>query len=146
MLLEKDSSVSIYNRNIPCLASEMYKVSNGLSPPVVSNILTQKNCYSNKDILPDSYKNLSKFSIFKNRIKKRKSENCPCRLSKTYIFRVGFTQAFAPVSWIKLRCFSHSYLYKRELVFNFLIFMFIIKFIALQFYFRQLTSTSIVTV
>ena len=70
MLLEKDSSVSIYNRNIPCLTSEMYKVSNGLSPPVVSNILTQKKCYSNKDILPDSYKNLSKFSIFKNRIKK----------------------------------------------------------------------------
>ena len=29
MLLEKDSSVSIYDRNIQCLPTEMYKVSNG---------------------------------------------------------------------------------------------------------------------
>ena len=46
MLLEKDRSVSIYNRNIQCLATEMYKVSNGLSPPIASNIFTQKNCHS----------------------------------------------------------------------------------------------------
>ena len=39
MLLEKDSSVSIYDRNI---AIEMYNVSNGLSPPVVSNIFKQE--------------------------------------------------------------------------------------------------------
>ena len=31
---------------IQCLATEMYKVSNGLSPPVVSNIFTQKICRS----------------------------------------------------------------------------------------------------
>ena len=42
MLLEKDSSVSIHDRNIQCLSIEMYKVSNGLSPPLVSNIFTQK--------------------------------------------------------------------------------------------------------
>ena len=100
MLLEKDSSVSINDRNIQCLASEMYKVSNWLSPPVVSNIFTQKNRHSYDlrfnsqfsrphvrsvfhgtqsisylgpviwDILPDSYKNLPNFSVFKNRIKK----------------------------------------------------------------------------
>ena len=39
MLLEKYSSVSIYDRNI---AIEMYNVSNGLSPPVVSNIFKQE--------------------------------------------------------------------------------------------------------
>ena len=39
MLLEKDSSVSIYDRNI---ATEMYNVNNGLSPPVVSNIFKQE--------------------------------------------------------------------------------------------------------
>ena len=39
MLLEKDSSVSIYDRNI---ATEMYNVSNGPSPPVVSNIFKQE--------------------------------------------------------------------------------------------------------
>ena len=39
MLLEKDSSVSIYDRNT---ATEMYNLSNGLSPPVVSNIFKQE--------------------------------------------------------------------------------------------------------
>ena len=100
MLLEKDNSASIHDRNIQYLASEMYKVSNGLSLPVVSNIFTQKNCHPYDlqinsqfsrtlvrsvfhgtqsisylgpviwDILPDSYKNLPNFSVFKNRIKK----------------------------------------------------------------------------
>ena len=42
MLLEKHSSVSIYNGNIQCVATEMYKVSNGLSPHLVSNIFRQK--------------------------------------------------------------------------------------------------------
>ena len=42
MLLEKDSSVSIHDRNIQCLATEMYQVNNGLSPPIVINIFTHK--------------------------------------------------------------------------------------------------------
>ena len=44
MPLEKDISVSIHDKCIQCLAEEMYKVSNGLSSSVVSNIYTQKNC------------------------------------------------------------------------------------------------------
>ena len=155
-----------------CLASEMYKVSNGLSPPIVSNIFKQKDCqpYNLRldsqfsrplvrsvfhetqsisylgpviwDILLDSYKNLPNFSVFKNRIKKWKPENCPCRLCKTYISIVGFTQAFAPVSWMKRWYFSHSCLYQRKLVFKFLTFMLIIKFIAFQFYIKQLIPIS----
>ena len=46
MLLEKDSSVSIHDRNIQCLATEMYKVSNGKSPLVVNNIFRQENSHS----------------------------------------------------------------------------------------------------
>ena len=42
MLLQKDSFVSIHDRTVQSLATEMYKESNGLSPPVVSNIFTQK--------------------------------------------------------------------------------------------------------
>ena len=45
MLLEKDTSVSIHDRNIHCLATEMYKVNNRLSPPLVSNICRQKNSH-----------------------------------------------------------------------------------------------------
>ena len=116
MLLQKDSSVFIHDRNIRCLATEMYKVTG-----CVSNMFTQSNCHSSNlrlnsqfsrplvgskfhrtesisylgpviwDILPDDYKNLPNLSVFKNRIKKWKPENCPCRLCKTYISRVGFT-------------------------------------------------------
>ena len=42
MLLEKHCSVSIHDRNIQCLATEMYKVSNRLSPPLVKNIFRKK--------------------------------------------------------------------------------------------------------
>ena len=44
MLLEKDRSVSIHDRDIECLATEMYKVSNELSPPIFSNIVTMTIC------------------------------------------------------------------------------------------------------
>ena len=114
MLLEKDNSVSIHDRNIQCLATEMYKVSNGLSPSIVSNIFTQKNCHpynlrlnsqfsrpfvrsafhgteSISCLGPVIWDILPNFSVFKNRIKKWKPGNCPCRLCKTYISRLGFT-------------------------------------------------------
>ena len=42
MFLENDSSVSIYDSNIQCLATERNKVSNGLSSPVFGNVFTHK--------------------------------------------------------------------------------------------------------
>ena len=42
ILLEKDGSHSIHDRNIQSLITEMYKISNMLSPSVVSNIFTKK--------------------------------------------------------------------------------------------------------
>ena len=172
MLLEKDSSVSIHDRNILCLATEMYKISNRLSPPAVSNIFTRKNCHPYNlrlnsqfsrplvrsvfhgtqsisylgpviwDILPDSYKNLPNFSVFKNRIKKWKPENCPCRLCKTYISIVGFTQAFAPVSWMKLWHFAYSCLCKRAFA-NVRLSLSLKLF---SFYLTQMTSVSMYNV
>ena len=101
------------NSHIQCAAIEMCKVSNGLLPPLVRNVFTQKNSHSYNlplvtsvfhgtesisylgpvtwDILPDNYKNLPNFSVFKNRIKKWKPGNCPCRLCKIYMSRGGFT-------------------------------------------------------
>ena len=49
------------------------------------------------DILPNSYKILPNFSVFKNRIKEKKPDNFPFRHCKTYTSRVGLTQASAPV-------------------------------------------------
>ena len=42
------------------------------------------------DILPDSFKNLSNFSVFKNKIKKWKPGKCPWRPCTAYISRVDF--------------------------------------------------------
>ena len=42
------------------------------------------------NILPDDYKTIGNMDTFKIKIKKWKPENCPCRLSKVYIDRVGF--------------------------------------------------------
>ena len=42
-LLEKDESASIYNRNLQILATDMYKVTKGLSPKVFTNTFTPRN-------------------------------------------------------------------------------------------------------
>ena len=42
-LLVKDSSVSIHDRNIQILALEMYKVSQGMSHPQITELFTQRN-------------------------------------------------------------------------------------------------------
>ena len=42
-LLEKDGSISIYNRNSQLLAIEMYKVSKGLSPLIITELFERKN-------------------------------------------------------------------------------------------------------
>ena len=42
------------------------------------------------NILPDSLKNANSIEAFKMQIKKRKPENCPCRLSKFYVQNVSF--------------------------------------------------------
>ena len=42
------------------------------------------------NLVPDKLKQLVDIHAFKKEIKKWKPENCPCRLCKTYIPRVGF--------------------------------------------------------
>ena len=40
-LLEKDNSTTIHNRNIQLLATELFKVKNGLSPPFMNKIFVE---------------------------------------------------------------------------------------------------------
>ena len=42
-LLEKDGSVSINNRKLQSLATEMYKASKDLSPPIITKLFEKKN-------------------------------------------------------------------------------------------------------
>ena len=51
-LLEKDGSVSLYMRNIQILATEMYKLINNLSPPIMNRVfkLNSDSGYSLRQI------------------------------------------------------------------------------------------------
>ena len=107
-LLEKDDSVSLHNRNLQILATEMYKMNNNLSllivaelsqftiPPIRTvyhwsksiSFLGPKICST----LPHGLKNANSIEAFKMQIRKWKPENCPCRLYKVYVRNVGFVQ------------------------------------------------------
>ena len=107
-------------RNTQILATEMYKLVNNLSPPIMNGVfkLNSNSRYNLRqilqfsrslvklvyhgtecisylgpkiwDILPDDYKTIQNFDTFKIEIKKWKPEICPCRFCKVYIDRVVF--------------------------------------------------------
>ena len=120
-LPEKDNSVSIHYRNLQALAIEMYKVANGMSPEIMNEIsqLREKPHYNLRytseliippihsvyhgsesvsslgpkiwELVPPGIRQINTFSKLKKAIKKWKPTNCPCRICKTYIPKVGFT-------------------------------------------------------
>ena len=119
-LLEKDGSVSIHERNIKILATEMFKVSRNLAPSQMHEIFKLKdqphyNLRYNSlffrplvnsvykgteslsflgpkiwDILPDTYKYIPDLNSFKLALKRWRPVNCPCRICKVYIVSAGF--------------------------------------------------------
>ena len=116
-LLEKDSSVSVHNRNLQILATEMYKIKNDLSPLIVTELFeqrTEQHCDLRKssqftippirtwyhglesfsflgpkvwNIFSDRLKNINSIEAFKMQIKKWK-------LEKVYVQNVGFVQEY----------------------------------------------------
>ena len=112
-MLEKDGSVTIHQRNLQKLATEMYKVKNGLSPKIMADLFTLKN-HGNSDfvipqvktvnrgietryrgpltwdLVPKEIKQSESLSIFKDRIKEWEPTGCTCRLCKTYISGIGY--------------------------------------------------------
>ena len=119
-LLENDNSLSIHHRNIQALVIEMYKVTNRLSPEIMSEIfqISEKSRYNLRytsqftippihsvyngresvsfmgpkiwKLIPPAFKQIKSLSGFKKAIKEWKPSNCPCRLWKTYISQIGF--------------------------------------------------------
>jgi len=119
-LLLLDNSVTVHQRNIQVLATELFKVKNNLSPDIMNTVFikNQQSAYNLRnesyfrrehkqtvyfgteslsflgpqiwDLLSDEVKNLDNLDSFKAAIKKWTTENCPCRLCKLYVANVGF--------------------------------------------------------
>ena len=118
--LINDGTVSIHQKNIQTLATEMFKVKN--EPEIICDIFTQRinNHYNLRhvnhfetpfirtvyngtesvsylgpkiwDIPPEKYKTLNSLNSFKESMKNWVPLNCPCRLCKTYVHGVGFLE------------------------------------------------------
>ena len=119
-LLTKDGSVSIHHRNIDALVTGFYKIENGLSPELFTEIFARetephynlrrcsdfripsiRTVYHGSEsisflgpkiwnILPDEIKQQTSLNSFKKSVKKWKPQDCSCRLCKVYIDSVGF--------------------------------------------------------
>ena len=102
------------------LATEMYKISNGLSTPLIKDILPingnpynlrQNSQFSRSrinivyhgteiisnlgpelwDLVSSNLKQASEIDKFKKTIKQWKPEDCPCRLCKFFVQNIGFS-------------------------------------------------------
>ena len=116
-LLELDNSVTIHIRNLQILATEMFKIVNGIAPENIHSILpiNKRNLRSNNPFLthniksvyngmetvsfrgpktwllvPDNIRASKSLSEFKTKVKKWKFTSCACRICKPYIQNVGF--------------------------------------------------------
>ena len=118
-LLQKDDSVTIHQKNLQKLATEMFRIKNNLSPLPMQELFTEKIHQHNLrhqrswetfnlrtvkygtetirhmgpktwDLVPNYIKESKSLPEFKKKIKKWKTSECKCRLCKTYIFDLGF--------------------------------------------------------
>ena len=118
-LLIKDKTVSIHQRNLQLLATEIFKVRNGISTELMEDVfqfvnkpyeLRNNNVPQRKkdktvhygseslsslapkiwEQIPKSLREETSFMCFKNKIKTWTTTQCPCRLCKKYIAGVGF--------------------------------------------------------
>ena len=118
-LLEIDNSVSVHHRNIQVLATELYKIVNGLSPEIMKEVFpfNENTSYNTRnkrkfhsraiksvvfgsemlshlapkiwELVPVEIKNVESVASFNRAIKKWKPINCPCRLCRTYVSEAG---------------------------------------------------------
>ena len=119
-LLERDSSVSVHNRNIQCLAVELYKVFMDICPDIMKDIfplstssnydITSRRTFTTRlvktvyyeteslsylapkvwELILSNIKSLENLPKFKKATKNWKPDVCPRRLCRPYIPQVGF--------------------------------------------------------
>ena len=117
-LLDKDKSVSLHNKNIQVLATEIYKTVNGLAPTIMNSIFEIKDIEYNLrnkinfksrrinsvrysidsltylgpkmwNFVPEDIKKSKSLSVFKTKIEKLIPRDCPCRLCRPFIQNLG---------------------------------------------------------
>ena len=118
-LLAKDKSVSVHQKNLQLLATEIFKSKSGVSPELMNDIFhfvkrphnlrsdhtlerkrdhTVYRCSESLsslapklwDLPPNSIKNSASLKEFNTKINTWVFERCPCRICKKYLGRVGF--------------------------------------------------------
>ena len=117
-LLAKGKSVSVHQKNLQLLATEIFKSKAGMSPELMNDIFhfverpynlrsdytLERKWYTIYhgleslsslalklwDFLPNSIKNSACLKEFKTKIITWAFERCPCRICKKYVGRVGF--------------------------------------------------------
>ena len=118
-LLDLDESFSIHHRNLQKLATEMFKIKDGLAPILIQELfpvydnkynLRSNRCWETHNVktvrfgkeallfrgqktwqlLPESIKNSKTLVEFKSKIKVWRPEGCAYRLCQTYIHNMGF--------------------------------------------------------
>ena len=119
-LQSKDKSVTIHQRNLQLLVTEIFKAKNELNSKIMEEIFTFKDMeynlrnnasrkignlknvyYGTKyltnlgakiwNILPNKYEKLKSLPTFKSRISNWVTDECHCRLFKSYFANIGFT-------------------------------------------------------
>ena len=118
-LLKRDKSVSIHQKNLQILTTEIYKTNNDLVPKIMKDTFhfIQKPYNLRNDpelqrrrnrtvyfgtesissltpkiweLIPSDIRSANSLEIFTEKIKFWTTDKCPCRLCKTYIGNVGF--------------------------------------------------------
>ena len=114
-LLELDNAVTIHQRNLQVLVTEIFKVKNNLSPEIMKQVFDFQEPYYNLRsetsqfrrenikathydvqsvklwaMVPQNIKNCKSLQEFKKLIKEWKHKACPCRMCKKYVANIGF--------------------------------------------------------
>ena len=109
-LSEIDNSVTIHQRNLQILATEIFKVKNSLAKETHYNFLSEAIHFKRENvksvhygiqsvqhlrskicnIVPQNVRESNSLNKFKSLNKFWKPNTCPCRLCKNYIAQVGF--------------------------------------------------------
>ena len=118
-LLRSSGDISIHQRCINSLLTEVYKYIHGISPEIINEVFsTRGNIYNTRqfnvfethihtsnryrlnsipfkanqpwNLLPGNLKSSPSLTLFKNEIKLWQGFNCPCNICKSYVTNLGY--------------------------------------------------------